>query len=110
MKRLCILVVLLVALIQAQTQELKKIKASELQAYIRQANHPLIINFWATYCKPCIKEIPYFESTVAKYKAQNVELLLVSVDLASYFPGKIVSFARDRKYSSTVMWLNETNA
>jgi len=110
MKRLSIILVLVTAFIHVQAQELKKIKATELQAYIRKADHPLIINFWATYCKPCLQEIPYFESTVAKYKAQGVELLLVSVDLPSYFPGKIMSFARDQKFTSSIMWLNETNA
>jgi len=110
MKRLSIILVSVAALIHVHAQELKKVKATELQAYIRKADHPLIINFWATYCKPCVQEIPHFESTVAKYKAEGIELLLVSVDLASYFPDRIVSFARDRKFISSIMWLNETNA
>jgi thiol-disulfide isomerase/thioredoxin len=54
-----------------------------------RSDHPLIVNFWATFCVPCNKEIPYFQSTVARYKDQGVELILVSLDLPDYYPTKI---------------------
>jgi thiol-disulfide isomerase/thioredoxin len=88
----------------------QKIRITELQDYISKSDHPLIVNFWATFCVPCNKEIPYFQSTVARYKDQGVELILVSLDLPDYFPGKISDFVRKQGYTSKILWLNETDA
>ncbi len=77
-------------------QTIRKLKVTELQAYIAASDHPLVVNFWATFCEPCVQEIPYFESEVSKYKDAGVELLLVSMDLPSYYPTKIQQFVRRR--------------
>ncbi len=89
---------------------IKKIKITDLESYIAACDHPLIINFWATFCMPCVKEIPYFQATVARYKDQRVELLLVSLDLPDYFPARIGDFAQKRGFTARILWLNETNA
>lgn len=92
------------------TPSLKKWKITDLQAYIEHADHPLIINFWATFCVPCNKEIPYFQSTVETYKTQHVELLLVSLDLPDYYPARIAAFAQSYGYTCSLAWLDETDA
>jgi len=94
----------------ADTPAIHKWKITDLEAYIAKADHPIIVNFWATFCVPCVKEIPYFQSTAAKYKQQGVELLLVSLDLPDYYPGRIADFAGKQGYQATLAWLNETNA
>ena len=90
--------------------KIKKMKIDELKTYIEKSDHPLIINFWATYCVPCAHEIPYFQTNAEKYKNDGVELLLVSLDLPDYYPAKISSFAKKEKYSASIVWLDETNA
>ncbi|HEY4205191.1 MAG TPA: TlpA disulfide reductase family protein [Puia sp.] len=87
-----------------------KWKLTDLESYISRADHPLIVNFWATFCAPCNKEIPYFQSAVEKYKQQGVELILVSLDLPDYYPARIAKFANDHGYRATLAWLNETDA
>ena len=77
-----------------RSQRCKKLRSRTLQDYIAHSDHPLIVNFWATFCVPCNKEIPYFQNTVARYKDQGVELILVSLDLPDYYPGKLHDFAR----------------
>ncbi|HUB60449.1 MAG TPA: TlpA disulfide reductase family protein [Puia sp.] len=94
---------------QAQTP-VQKVRITDLQEYIARSDHPLIVSFWATFCVPCNKEIPYFQSTVARYKDQGVELILVSLDLPDYFPDRINDFVRKRGYTAKVLWLNETDA
>ncbi|MHA4811827.1 TlpA disulfide reductase family protein [Flavitalea flava] len=94
----------------AQVQEIKKWKVSELETYIKDCDHPLIINFWATYCTPCITEIPYFQNAVAQYKYEEVELLLVSLDPPGYNPSRIADFAKKKQFISRIIWLNEKNA
>lgn len=88
----------------------QKMQITDLENLIAQSDHPLVINFWATFCAPCNKEIPYFQSTVARFAGQRVELILVSLDLPDAFPGRIASFVQDHAYTARIVWLNETNA
>jgi len=106
-----IFLVLLISLGQSlQAQTIPSWKATTLAEYITKSDSVLVINFWATFCKPCIEEIPYFESAVKKYEDKKVKLVLVSLDLKDQYPKSIKSFVDENKYSSKVVWLNETNA
>ena len=40
----------------------------------------LIINFWATWCPPCLKEIPEFIQIQAEYADQNVQFIGIAID------------------------------
>ena len=85
-------------------------KATDLQNYIGHSDSILVINFWATFCKPCVGEIPYYQSITDKYKSQKVKLMLVSLDLKESFPDKIKSFASKHNFYKQIVWLNETDA
>ena len=89
------------------SQGINKIKITELDKTIKESKGPFIVNFWATFCIPCIEEIPYFEELSKKH---GVRLLLVSLDLESFYPNKIKSFAAKQKYQSPISWLNEYDA
>jgi thiol-disulfide isomerase/thioredoxin len=89
---------------------IQKIRITELESYIAHCDHPLIVNFWATFCVPCVKEIPYFQSTVDRYKDKEVELVLVSLDLPGYYPARVAAFVKKSEFTARVFWLNETDA
>jgi thiol-disulfide isomerase/thioredoxin len=108
MKKFCLLFCLLILIINLSAQQIKKLKVDELKTYIEQSDHPLIVNFWATFCAPCISEIPYLQSEAEKYKSEGVELLLVSLDSQDYYPSKIFAFAKRKNFTAHIVWLNET--
>ncbi len=100
----------LVVSVIAESQEVRSIKITELEKIIAESKTPLIVNMWATWCKPCIEEIPYFLSEVKAHKQDSVQLLLVSLDFKEAFPAAISAFAKKRKFNLPVFWLDETNA
>ena len=108
--RLLLVFVLFISCRQASSQSIPQWKITDLEEYIAKSDTPVIVNFWATYCVPCIKEIPYFQEVVKQYENQGVKLLLVSLDFRESFPDKISSFADKRKFTSPIVWLDETDA
>ena len=94
----------------AQGQDIPKWKIGDLEAYIKNSNKPTVVNFWATFCKPCIEEIPHFQKLVKHYEKHSVQLLLVSLDMPEMYPGKIKTFANKFKITAPIVFLDETNA
>jgi len=95
----------------AQSQSIPKLKMDDVvKSFSEKNDTTYVVNFWATFCKPCIEEIPDFIRIVEKYKTQKVKLLLVSLDLPTFYPAKIASFAKKNNYKTNIAWLNETNA
>jgi thiol-disulfide isomerase/thioredoxin len=92
------------------SQEIKKVKITDVEEYIKKSDHPLVVSFWATWCAPCVEEIPWLQETVEKHKADKVELVLVSLDFATYYPAKVTDFIKKRNFKATFFWLNETDA
>jgi len=61
---------------------------------------PLIVNFWATYCVPCKKEMPELQE-LAK-ESPNVQLLFINIDSAKE-KDKIKSFLLEANITETVL-------
>ena len=52
----------------------KKVSLSDFKG------HPVVVNFWATYCGPCKLEMPWFQQMVAKYQPQGLVVLGLDQD------------------------------
>ena len=107
MKKIVLLSFLLMVCFQVKAQSIKRWKMDDLLHYIDKSDSALVINFWATFCGPCIEEIPYFQTIAAKYKDQKVKLLLVSLDFKEYYPKKIEAFAKRFGFTAEIVWLDE---
>ncbi|MEO1517994.1 MAG: TlpA disulfide reductase family protein [Bacteroidota bacterium] len=69
-----------------------------------------IINFWATWCAPCVKELPYFEQLGQQYKGQKVKVILISLDFKKQIRTRLVKFLDKKKIQSQVVVLSQPNA
>lgn len=93
-----------------QAQQVALIKLPELQKRLsRNTDTTYVINFWATWCAPCVKELPYFEQVNTTFAKQKVKVLLVSMDYASQLDKKVKPFVLKRGLKSEVVLLNETD-
>lgn len=110
MKKIIILTFLVVLSFFAFGQPIASWKMSSLEEHITKSENPVIINFWATYCLPCIEEIPYFQELTKKYEEKGVRLLLVSLDFKEAYPEKIRKFSNKMKFTAPIVWLDETDA
>ncbi len=66
-----------------------------------------IINFWATWCKPCIEEMPYFERVYAEQKDNNVEVILVSLDMPNMWKTQLEPYVENKEIQSKVVILDD---
>lgn len=85
---------------------------SQLENRIKQTSSKtvLVINFWATWCRPCVEELPCFEELHQKYANTNFEVLLVSLDFKSKLENQFVPFLANKKLKSEVILLADQDA
>ena len=93
--------------LSASAQEAKTLKLPQLQELMAQkSDHIKVINFWATWCAPCVKEIPLFEKLGRE--RPDVKVTLVSLDLdLDPNPEKVYRFIARKKLESEVVILDE---
>ncbi|GGI56947.1 TlpA family protein disulfide reductase [Winogradskyella haliclonae] len=127
MKRFLIIVLLLnFSCKEASKEVVAQVKNSEaevksdidLKIYDYDGLEPLInktdgkvhvVNFWATWCAPCVKELPYFEKVNAEYQDKNVEVLLVSLDFPRQYETKLKPFIKAKKLQSEVVCFDDVD-
>jgi len=79
-------------------QEFEKITNGDATLYL--------INFWATWCKPCVEELPYFEKINKKYAKKGLKTILVSLDFKEDYNEKLVPYVLDNELKSDVYLLD----
>jgi len=97
----------------AQTQKASKIKVvnfDQLEPYLHKNNDTLyLVNFWATWCGPCVKELPAIKKTEEKYAHRKFKVLLVSLDMPKELNTRLAPFVQSKNISSDVFLLNDPN-
>jgi thiol-disulfide isomerase/thioredoxin len=109
MRLICFLFSCLLAVGAVRAQSLPRVTARELSQRIQSPGDRVrIYNFWATWCAPCVKEMPLFENFQRAHP--EVEMVFVSLDLnLDADPTKVVRFITRKKIESEVILLDEAD-
>lgn len=82
-----------------------------LEPYLKKDNDTTyVVNFWATWCVPCVEELPNFEKLNAEYKDKKVKVLLVSIDFPKIAETKLLPFVKEHNLKPEVVLLNDPDA
>ena len=92
----------------AFSQQVKLLTVDDLNRRIGQGRDTTyVVNFWATWCAPCIKELPHFEKLQNEKKSEKLKVLLVSVDFKNRLENAVIPFVKKRNLKNEVFLLDE---
>jgi len=84
-------------------------KINDLLKRINQPDTIYVVNFWARWCKPCIQELPAFDSLYAITKNSNIKVLLVTLDFKEDLATKVNPFLKEKNIKAECVLLDEIN-
>lgn len=93
--------------LHAQTVHLLTI--AQLNKRISNSDTVYVVNFWATWCGPCVKELPNFDKLQMDYKDRPLKVLLVSMDFKSKLNAAVIPFVKKRKIAAEVYLADRAN-
>lgn len=94
----------------ARAQNIPAYTADMLMKRVSNKDTTYIVNFWATWCGPCVKELPQFDQLVKTYAGQPVKVILASFDFKDAYPEKLNTYVTRKKLLPEIVWWSETNA
>ncbi len=90
---------------------IKVLDFNGLKPYLEKENDTTyIINFWATWCAPCIKELPHFQKINDEYADKKLKVLLVSLDFERQIESRLMPFIRKHKVTPEVIVLSDPDS
>ncbi|MBK9398842.1 MAG: TlpA family protein disulfide reductase [Saprospiraceae bacterium] len=103
-----ILSILLLSLVRVEAQDIPMVNFDGLAPFISKKNDTTyVVNFWATWCRPCVEELPYFLEAEEKFKGQKVKFIMVSMDFPKMLESRLKPFLQKNKLPGQVILLND---
>lgn len=62
-----------------------------------------IVNFWATWCKPCVQELPAFEQVANEFSDKKMKVIFVSLDFPGQVQEQLLPFVNDRNMKNVIL-------
>lgn len=112
MKNLFLLVLLVILFNpRISAQEIAVVDFTQLQPLLDKRNDTTyVVNFWATWCLPCIKEMPYFQQIHENFSNRKVKVILVSLDFEKQINSTLIPFIEKNRLTAEVILLNDPDA
>jgi thiol-disulfide isomerase/thioredoxin len=76
----------------------------------KQNDTTYVINFWATWCAPCVKEIPYFEQLVKEFPKAKLKVILINLDFSNHYETRLLPFVEKFGLKSTIIMLDDPDS
>ena len=98
----------LILTFMASAQKVEIIKLPELQQIMQSDNDTTyVINFWATWCVPCVKEFPAFQTLASEHKQDKLRVVMVSLDFKKSYDQTLVPFVKGHPIDGSILLLDE---
>ncbi len=109
MKKLLAIMIFLPLVFSVSAQEIPVYDSfEEYESLLNRENDTTyVVNFWATYCAPCIKEMPAFRKLEKNYDGKPVKIVLTSLDFGSNVKEQVRSFMEQHNIRSKVVILDD---
>lgn len=92
-------------------QNIPEMKFNQFEPLLQRNNDTTyVINFWATWCKPCVEEIPEFLKAASDLEGKKVKFVFVSLDFPSQKTTRLVPFVKKHKMNDMVILLNDPDS
>jgi len=99
-----------VSMVSASGQDVALWNKNTLEKQLKLENDTVyIFNFWATWCKPCIEELPEFKSAQQQWEGKPVRFVFVSLDFMSKRESTLIPFVANSIPWATVVQLDAGN-
>jgi thiol-disulfide isomerase/thioredoxin len=94
--------------IVSNAQSVNDINSDGLEAITRNLNDTTyVVNFWATWCSPCVKEIDYFEELHRQFSSSNVKVILVNLDFPNQVERRVRPFLKEKEITADVLLVTD---
>ncbi|MCT2563689.1 TlpA family protein disulfide reductase [Chryseobacterium herbae] len=85
----------------------KELSPENLGRYLAQKNDTLYVtNFFATWCGPCMREIPHFKNKMEELKGKPVKFTFINLDDKSEWNGSVKRFAMENNLAPNIILLD----
>lgn len=110
-KFLLLFLLLFPCLLKAQNSIPPILDFSQFEPFLQKDNDTVyVVNFWATWCKPCVEELPIIENVHEDQFEVPVKVILVSLDFRNQVESKLVPFIEEKNIRSQVVVIDDPDA
>jgi thiol-disulfide isomerase/thioredoxin len=101
-------IVFCLAALSTQAQSIGVAKITDLDQILASKNDTTyVLNFWATWCVPCVKEFPAFQMLARDHKGEKMKVVMVSLDFKKDMMRSLVPYIQRHPINASVLLLDE---